>query len=433
MLAGSVRGLSRTPRFISTLTSSIVKPLKPSKRFFLLKIALPFYKAYTAIKKVATRFYAPHKSRHKLVHPFSRRYVTHIVVIAAGLVAITANLNAYETRRDEYGQTSIIQNLAAAEDLGTVAEEGPLTSNKRVTRYLGQTGVSQTPSAGVDNDEGIIAPPTVVRDSAVVRSIISPLVDTGARREGVINYVVQEGDTISTIGQKFGISINTILWENNLTSYQLIRPGQTLSILPASGIRHQIARGDTIAAIAKKYDVSPEAIIDFNKLASASDIALGEKLVIPGGKKVVVPAPTYAVRPITRPTASVPTGRVVASGNMTWPASCRRISQYFNLRHTGIDIACPFGTAVVAADGGKVVTAQGGWNGGYGNYVIIDHGNGLQTLYGHLSKIYVSPGEAVTKGQSIGAEGSTGRSTGPHVHFEVRSGGRRANPLSYVK
>ncbi len=382
---------------------------------------------------MATRFYAPHKSRHKLVHPFSRRYVTHIVVIAAGLVAITANLNAYETRRDEYGQTSIIQNLAAAEDLGTVAEEGPLTSNKRVTRYLGQTGVSQTPSAGVDNDEGIIAPPTVVRDSAVVRSIISPLVDTGARREGVINYVVQEGDTISTIGQKFGISINTILWENNLTSYQLIRPGQTLSILPASGIRHQIARGDTIAAIAKKYDVSPEAIIDFNKLASASDIALGEKLVIPGGKKVVVPAPTYAVRPITRPTASVPTGRVVASGNMTWPASCRRISQYFNLRHTGIDIACPFGTAVVAADGGKVVTAQGGWNGGYGNYVIIDHGNGLQTLYGHLSKIYVSPGEAVTKGQSIGAEGSTGRSTGPHVHFEVRSGGRRANPLSYVK
>lgn len=143
-----------------------------------------------------------------------------------------------------------------------------------------------------------------------MRSIISPLVDTGARRDSVIKYVVGNGDTISTIAQKFGISVNTILWENNLTSYQLIRPGDTLVILPASGIQHQVARGDTIADIAKKYDVTGDAIIELDKLASASDIAVGEKLLIPGGKKIVSPAPVYAVRSIIKkPSASSPAGR----------------------------------------------------------------------------------------------------------------------------
>ncbi len=394
-------------------------------------LIVPLYKRYLDLAKIVFKFYAPQKSRHHLIHPFSRRYLNHIVIVIIGVFTLTANLNAFETRRENFGQKSIVAKLFAYEDLGGISEEGPISAGKKTTHYAGLTGISLKPQITAPEEE--IMPSTAAGGSAVISPILSPAGMEGGVRDKVIVYTVAEGDTVSQIATKFGVSISTILWENSLTAYSLIRPGDDLRILPTSGIQHKVVKGETLAKIAKKYEVDPEIIIDYNKLASAGNIAPGELLMIPGGKKVYEQT-AYSVRSVAskaviKPAASKATG----SGRMVWPNSCRYISQYFKWRHSGLDIACAHGSGIYAAEAGRVITALGGWNGGYGNYVIIDHGNGLSTLYGHLSAIYVSKGESVSRGQLIGAEGTTGRSTGPHLHFEVRSGGSRVNPLYYIK
>lgn len=380
-------------------------------------------------KKIITKFYAPEKSRNWLLHPFARRYLSHIIIIVIAGLTLAANLNANESRREDLNKTSIISNLITTEDLGAIEEEGPITgAGKKISRYLGQTGVASLPqdqTIGEEIEE--TSPQTVAGNSALVRQILSPMEAGLRQRDKIIIYTVQEGDSISQIAQNFGISNQTIIWENNLSAYSVIRPGDKLVILPVSGIRHKVLKGETLAKIAKKYGIDGEKIIEFNKLASANDLQIGERLVIPGGKKIYAAA--YTARGVYKPTGAVP----ASTGRMLWPTSCRYISQYFGWRHSGLDIACGFGAPILAANSGVVIKAQTGYNSGYGRMIIIDHGNGQQTLYGHLTKLYVAAGQTVSRGQTIGLMGSTGRSTGPHLHFEVRSGGVRRNPLSYIR
>lgn len=433
LLASIFRGLiylkEKSPRFTKWLT----KPLGKAGSFLLLTILLPIYRIYLLIKKIVNKFYAPQKIRHKIIHPFSRRYLIHFIIIIISFFVVAANLNAYEVRREDFLQTSVASELFQYEDLGSIQEEGPITGGKKITRYLGQTGVSTKLQVSEGGETEEILPTTVAGDSAVVSPILSPVEENLRKRDEVIYYTVQPGDTISEIAEKFGVTSNTLLWENNLSAYSLIRPGDKLSILPTSGIQHKVVSGDTIASIAKKYSVDIDKIIEYNKLGSADDIRIGERIMIPGGKKPYV-APKYTVRSLYQAPPSTPSApKVVSTGKMTWPSSCRRITQYYRWGHSGLDIACGYGKPIYAADSGKIVTAQSGWNGGYGTYIIIDHGNGKQTLYGHLSKLYVKVGETVEKGQNIAAEGSTGRSTGAHVHFEVRIGGSRKNPLYYIQ
>ena len=428
VLTSSFRALIYLKDKSPNLAKAVTKPLKFSGRFFLWLIVLPFYKIYLVTKKIVYKFYAPQVSRHKLIHPFSRRYLVHLIIIIIAVFTLAANLNAYETHREDFGQTSIIAALVTNEDLGIIEEEGPISSGKKITRYLGQTGVSTQLQVTEGGEGEEISLPTVVGGSAVVSPILSPVEEELGQRDKIVYYTVQPGDTISEIAEKFGITANTILWENNLSAYQLIRPGDTLTILSSSGIRHKVAKGETVASVAKKYGIDAQEIIDFNKLASADDIKVGEQLMVPGGKKVY-PQPTYSFRAWNQP----PPAKVVSTGQMMWPSSCQRITQYFGWRHSGVDIACGYNKPIYAADSGQVTKAQGGWNGGYGTVITIDHGNGIQTLYGHLNKLYVKVGENVEKGQIIAAEGSTGRSTGAHNHFEVRVGGVRKNPLYYIK
>lgn len=431
ILAGILNGLVYLKKYSPKIFKIMAHPFKTLGRILLLIAVLPFYRFYLTGKKLATKFYAPRQSRHWLIHPFSRRYLTHATIIIISFFVVVANMNAYETRQLDYGQTGIAANLYTTEDLGAIAEEGPIPSGARISHYLGQAGVSVQPQIGIDDESQQTVPRTVSGGSALVGPILSPTEEQLRQRDEIIIYTVQIGDTISEIAEKFGISINTILWENNLTGYSLIQPSSKLTILPVSGIRYKVAKSDSLAKIAKQYGVDEQTIIDFNKLSSAENIRVGESLMIPGGKKIIAaPTPRYAVRSLAQP---VSTTRVVSTGRMVWPNGCYRITQYFGWRHSGLDIACPYGTPIHAADSGRIIKAQGGYNGGYGNMTIIDHGNGIQSLYGHQSAIYVDVGEYVTKGQVIGAEGSTGRSTGPHLHFEVRVGGSRRNPLSYIR
>ena len=257
------------------------------------------------------------------------------------------------------------------------------------------------------------------------------------KRQGIISYTVAIGDTVSTIASKFSISVNTILWANNLTAFSLIRPGDKLNILPASGVLHVVAKGDTLGQIAKTYGITTDQIVSNNDLGD--HLVVGQKLIIPGGKKLS----SSNIARATRNTGVSGVGVIAklikspkatpAANKMNWPTGGYRITQYFSWRHPGVDIANKVGTPIYAADSGVVVIAQGGWNGGYGNTIVIDHGGGKKTRYGHASKLFVKVGQTVEKGENIAAMGSTGRSTGPHLHFEVMINGSKYNPLNYIR
>jgi LysM repeat protein len=238
-------------------------------------------------------------------------------------------------------------------------------------------------------------------------------------------YVVRPGDTLSIIAEMHGVSINTILWANNLPNAKSVRPGDTLIILPVNGVDHTVVKGDTIKSIAKKYGGEVEEILQFNGLESESSLTVGSTLIIPGGEVEAPPAPVV-VKSSPKSNPLLGAGGTVKLGYFINPVPGAIITQGLH-GWNGIDIGAPRGTPVYAAAGGSVIIARaGGWNGGYGNYVVITHGNGTQTLYSHLSSVSVSPGQSVSAGETVGAVGNTGKSSGPHLHFEVRGG---ANPL----
>lgn len=243
-------------------------------------------------------------------------------------------------------------------------------------------------------------------------------------------YTVQPGDTVLGIAQKFGLQPETVQWSNAglEVNADMIRPGDQLRILPVNGAIHVVSPGDTLSSLASKYKVSMEDIVNYPSNGiedTSSPLAVGRELVIPGGTKPFVQQQVFAYSGVAPSTAKL------GSGSFVWPAS-GSISQGFWGGHPAIDISGWTGAAVKSADSGYVAYVSGGWSGGYGNHIIVDHGNGFVTLYAHLNSIYVSAGESVTRGQQIGSLGNTGNSTGPHLHLEIRYQGVPRNPLSYL-
>jgi murein DD-endopeptidase MepM/ murein hydrolase activator NlpD len=285
------------------------------------------------------------------------------------------------------------------------------------------------------------------------RALVKPLLIPDARARTRIaeeEYTIRVGDSIAQIAAEFGVTVETILVENNLTSRSAIRPGQVLKIPPVSGVMHVVAKGDTVKKIADLYKAPVSEIIAFNKLNSdGSGLVVGTRIMVPQGKKptpITPPATNVATTGRTTPRTgsrsvagvALPVGTPGApfESGFIWPTNAVRINRGVGFGHTGLDIGTYDGTAfgrpTFAAKSGTVKFA--GWNnGGYGNLIVIDHGGGFETYYGHHSQIYVNVGEHVEQGQTIGAIGSTGRSTGPHLHFEIRFNGKITNPLDYVR
>ncbi len=249
-------------------------------------------------------------------------------------------------------------------------------------------------------------------------------------RDKVENYAVKSGDTLASIGKKFGISVDTIKWANDLKT-DSIKPEQTLKIPPVTGVVHTVVSGETVYSIAKKYNTSAQNIVNFifNDFADIDTFALrsGQTLFVPDGviepeqPKYIAQAPQYANA----------IAGVRGSTNFIWPTT-GIITQYPTWYHMAFDIASNALPPIIAADTGTV-TFAGCINWGYGCHVVVDHGNGYSTLYGHMSVISVNAGQAVNQGQQLGNMGSTGRSTGPHLHFEIRSGGTLLNPQDFLK
>lgn len=247
-------------------------------------------------------------------------------------------------------------------------------------------------------------------------------------RDKIENYTVKEGDTLDKIAKRFDVSVDTIKWANNLKG-DVIKPGQILKIPPVTGVVHKVSSGETVYSIAKKYKVNPQNIVNFpfNDFADMDTFALtpGQILYVPDG---VIEEEKPVVR--QKFIAEIKAG-VKGTSNFIWPTS-GGITQYPVWYHMALDIANPAAPPILAADSGTVIFADC-VRYGYGCHIILDHGNGYQTLYAHLSRINVSVGQAVSQGQQIGVMGSTGRSTGTHLHFEIRSGGQLLNPLNFLK
>lgn len=251
-------------------------------------------------------------------------------------------------------------------------------------------------------------------------------------RSEVLDYTVQKGDTLSTIAKRFGIDEDTIRWANNMRN-DTITVGDTLQILPVSGIAHKVERGDTIYTIAKKYDANPQAVVDFpfNDFANPQTFSLveGQMIIVPDGVK-----PEERSTTPRQPRYIARTGNEAVVGGFAWPVR-GTMNQYFSWYHRGVDLGSPVGTPVLAATDGVVSQVYtSGWNGGYGTHVIISGSNGYTTLYAHMSAVNVSSGQSVSAGQTVvGWVGMTGRTTGPHLHFEVRGAGGGVDPLAFLR
>lgn len=299
---------------------------------------------------------------------------------------------------------------------------GPLASLEQILFSSAQGAIDFSADDEVEDSDLVI----LQENSLIASNSPAPEEIFSRYKKTISEYIVIKGDTPESIALAHGISTDTLLWANNLKDGDLIRPGDKLTVLPINGVRIKVGSKDTIDAIAKKYQGKSEEIIAFNSLLSGDSLKVGEHLIIPGGEMPVVAKPKATTKPKTPQYAS----STQKAG--TWlivPASGRNWGRTHS--YNGVDVANDCGTPIYAAATGNVILSDAsGWNGGYGKYIKIQHSNGVVTLYAHASSLLVSAGESVAQGQIIAYMGTTGRSTGCHLHFEVRGA---TNPLAKKK
>jgi len=257
-------------------------------------------------------------------------------------------------------------------------------------------------------------------------------------RSGVVKHTVELGDSVFGISKEFKIKPDSLVWANYDTlngNPDSLRPGQELNVPPTDGILYKWKEGDTLEKVATQYKAKVDDILNWpgNNIDLTNPIfKAGDLVMIPGGSRQYVDwLPAVPVRARSGTAAlggSTCSGGAVGGGGFVWPAANHFLSgNEYSDSHRGIDIAAGMGASVFASDSGVVVLA-GGVTSGYGNVIYIDHGNGYSTVYGHLSQINVKVCQSVSRGQLIGLAGSTGHSTGAHLHFDVRKGGIPINP-----
>jgi len=297
----------------------------------------------------------------------------------------------------------------------------PTTSGNPTATGMATTGSTSTGSTGTT---GSTTEASLRRgEDGATHGVTAnaPAVD----RPTVITHVVAEGETVSGIAARYGLTPATVAASSGLRDADRIYPGQLLTFPSVDGLVHRVRAGDNLSALAASYGIPVQAIVEANGLADPDRLAVGQLLILPGarasgGSKAVV--------------SSAGSSPAAVGGALAWPVRGPITSAFgprWGRAHNGIDIGVAYGTTIRAAAAGKVVYV--GWYGQYGRTVIIDHGRGLQTLYGHTSQIFVRTGQYVAAGEPIAYAGSTGNATGPHLHFEVRVNGTPVNPLRYLE
>lgn len=419
---------------------------------FFLKLLVPFYRILFFVRRNMDAVYRPVKNRFMFM--VSNRFSFYAVVLLIAVVGGITNIqvNAVRAEVDAIGQQSILYALATSERMEFVEEVSDPRDARAyiVSAGANTSGILEDSITRVSSDPVALeqSPGLFRADGPFALSTSTPSGEPGissgvVARTEVITYIVESGDTLSGISEKFDISMNTLQWANNLTLRSVLKPGQTLTILPVSGVIHTVKSGDTLLALAKKYNVPADEISAFNDLTPDASLRIGQEFIIPGGViSAVVPrvVPTVPIKDIftTAPSGSQGNKTPTSGSLMVWPTDLPSIVRGMSWFHTGYDIDCSGhanGTSTndnYAAAGGVVQFA--GARNGYGNTVEIDHGNGLITRYGHFYSLYVTSGQSVSAGDPLGRCGSTGNSTGTHLHFEVIDAATKKflNPANYI-
>lgn len=295
----------------------------------------------------------------------------------------------------------------------TVKEEKTINSQNVAVLHAALNSDPNPAKGG--GDITIVSGTALLPDSGPLGTI-ADIEENAPTSEQISVYVVRKGDSISQIAKMFGVTPNTIMWANDLRG-GLIKEGQTLVILPVSGVSYTVKKGDTVESIAKKYKGDVDEITQFNDLKPGQALAVGTIIVVPDGEGEVIYS-TSGSSSVTSKARN--TNGPNYAGYYIKPVTVARKSQGLH-GYNGVDLAAPIGTPVIASASGDVIISRDyGWNGGYGKYVVINHNNGTQTLYAHMSEVIVGAGWHVVQGQVIGYVGNTGKSTGSHLHFEVR-------------
>lgn len=296
------------------------------------------------------------------------------------------------------------------------------TNSQNVVLLEPTTGSLSTSSPRLEIETTITGGSAVLPEAGPLGTA-ADLKDNQAPSDLISVYTVHSGDTIETVAKMYNVSANTIRWANDLKKGAIIKPGDNLVILPITGIQLTVKKGDTIKGLAKKYGGNFEEIVAYNDLDPAKGLTIGDTIIIPDGEESTIVSST---KPVPKLPAKY-NGPSYAGYYLRPVTNYRRTQGLHGYYHNAVDLAASLGTSVYAAADGRVIIAKtGGWNSGYGNYIVISHPNGTQTLYGHLSNLNVAVGQNVNKGDTIGGIGNTGKSTGPHLHFEVRGA---ANPF----
>ncbi len=459
------RALRAIKKGLEFLWKIFLTPLRPVGRLVIKLIVIPIYRLVVLTKLRIQRLALP--ARGLLLFLITNRYLFHMTVGTAALATIFANVQTRNALALDAGQHSVLYALMTNGESEIVQEDFKDTDlTAGTSRRLAGT-VEAVPHLDFDYGEIDTADQSLsltIPGTVVLRPVgEQQATETRPVRTGVETYVVKEGDTLGTIARDFDVDVGTVLWANNLSARDFIRPGDTLKILPVSGVLATVRKGDTLSKLAERYGGDLDAVMRTNQLTSEI-VPVGKELIIPdgeppamevnalianarqreikpasvsrdrlqeGGATRQVSADKGAASNVAKPADAAET-KDKPKARLLWPTSGHVITQYYGWRHVGLDIDGDFTSPLYASEEGTVV--QAGWNsGGYGLQVLIEHPNGMKTRYAHASKLFVKAGDTVHRGQTIAMMGSTGRSTGSHIHYEVYVNGKRVNPLLYIR
>jgi murein DD-endopeptidase MepM/ murein hydrolase activator NlpD len=387
-------------------------------------------------------------SQHKPIHSFSRLGALSRKLAFIFLCSMSFSIYPVMAYAGFFSSISGILGISAdnasADTVATsdAITSASVTSSSSITGQLSADVLNPATNSNPDPDTTTASTDIPVSDNAIMPEAAS--IANGTSTNPYLNteisvYTVRPGDTLSEIAKLFNVSINTIIWANDLSASPTLTQGETLVILPITGINYTFKKGDTLQGVVKKYDANLDEVLQYNDITLSSVINVGDTIIIPDveigtpeisvnsslGSKTTkpwngkgIPPERFWGAPGEEPAHN--TNGPVYKDYYDLPLSCAVETQGLH-GYNAVDLYAPKGTPILAsADGTVIISRMGGWNGGYGNYIVISHPNGTQTLYAHTSKDLVSTGEEVTQGQEIGLVGATGEATGPHVHFEIR-------------
>ncbi|MBP6945420.1 M23 family metallopeptidase [Patescibacteria group bacterium] len=455
-----LRGFQVLGRILRKIWFFLLPVLEPISATMLRWVVLPFYKTILFSRLRVASVMTSARGFFFLL--FTNKYVLHAVLFGIVAFTIFSQFQGRDAAASDPGQGSILYALVSEGQDEVIQEEIYLDAPAPRVSYLGEDTIEAVPDIDFDYEPDLAAditvPGSIAQQPGLPSSPDLPEPDVIATRTKTELYTVREGDVVGTIARQFGVNIETIISANRLTKRASIKPGDFLKIPPVSGVLHLVKKGDTVTKLAQTYRADADKIMAVNSLADRS-LTPGEEIVIPDGVSPVVvvtrPPTGTSVRPNVPATGirnksfdqyqelidvrgdsrAKPADvnvNVAPPTKLLWPTTQRSITQYYGWNHTGIDLDGDYVDAIYASADGSVEAA--GWNsGGYGLQILVDHENGLKTRYAHASKMFVKPGDRVKKGQVIAMVGTTGRSTGTHLHYEVYLNGKRQNPLRYIK